>query len=621
LNFFKPLPLLAMSLCVAVIGAAAYMWMLHSMHGHNHGAHTGHGTNGHDGQSYQEIQYASVTRESAGGAYQVELTPADNTVPLLQLHHWFARFFLSDGSEIRPQQIVLSGGMEAHGHGLPTEPKLSQYVTDKGFQIDGVRFNMAGIWSLRVEFVHANESDYADFELEFPVIEHQREHQTDDEQLKDDKSMTDATHTMSHDKKNHLENDPAGDFPEWSEQEISLLETLSLKTGHLEVKNTGNHVADNMDAAELGHALFFDQHLSGETDTSCASCHIPENYFTDTKTSGNGIPTMPRNTPSIVGAAFSTWLYWDGRRDSLWSQALAPIEAAAEMAGNRLSAVKHIYDNYNKAYEAVFGDLPALDFASLPAAASPVTSETDQNAWNALDKDTRLAIDGVFVNIGKAIAAYEMRLLPAAGPFDNFVDELLSGDREAADSHLGAEQQAGLKLFISTRTQCMNCHVSPMFSNHGFHNIGTGLSRQTNFDFGRMLGIQAVLLNEFNCRGIHNSERQAGDPECDELRFINDDEASGMMKGAFRVPSLRGLKQTAPYMHDGRYKTLEETIRHYSEPAPELLAQQHEIPAIEPLDDAQVQQIASFLHALGDGIAGDEKWRNPPRTRKQLMLK
>ena len=343
------------------------------MHGHNHGSHAGHG--GHenhgsgaaDGQSSQEIDYASVTRESSGGVYRVELTPADNKVPLLQLHHWFARFYLSDGSEIRPQQIVLSGGMAAHGHGLPTEPKLSDYVDDKGFQIDGVRFNMAGIWSLRVEFVYANQSDYADFELEFPVIEHQDGQNSGD-------STTEATHAMSHDNKDHTNNDSGENFPPWSEAEISLLKTLSLTTGSLELNNSGNHVAANQDAAQLGHALFFDKGVSGDGTTSCATCHIPENYFTDSKASGNGIPTMPRNTPTIVGAAFHTWLYWDGRRDSLWSQALAPLEPAAEMAGNRLAVVKHIFDNYQEPYQTVFGELPSLDFASLPDAASPVLS-------------------------------------------------------------------------------------------------------------------------------------------------------------------------------------------------------------------------------------------------------
>ena len=578
------------------------------MHGHNHGSHAGHGAAMHDGQSAQEIQYAAVTQDSSTGVYKVELTPADEKVPLLQLHHWFARFYLSDGSEIRPQQIILSGGMDAHGHGLPTEPKLSEYVTDKGFQIDGVRFNMAGLWSLRVDFVYANKSDYADFELEFPLIEHSDEH---DQHNKNDSSegITDTGHAMSHDNKSHGHDSADENFPEWSEQEISLLKTLSLTTGQMELKNTGNHVADNKDAAELGHALFFDKGVSGDGNTSCATCHIPENYFTDTKASGNGIATTPRNTPSIVGAAFHTWLYWDGRRDSLWSQALGPIEASAEMAGNRLSVVKYIFDNYSEPYQTVFGELPTLDFPSLPDTASPIGSEADKSAWETIERDSRLAINDVFANIGKAIAAYESQLVPASGPFDDFVDALVSGNRETADGHLGAEPQAGLKLFISTRTQCMNCHLSPMFSNYGFHNIGTGLSQETNFDFGRMLGIQAVLLNEFNCRGVHNSDQEA---DCDELKYINDDDSTGMMKGAFRVPSLRGLTQTAPYMHDGRYKTIEETIRHYSEPVPELLAQQHEIPAIDALDDAEVQQIASFLHALGDGIAADEKWLMQP---------
>ena len=105
------------------------------------------------------------------------------------------------------------------------------------------------------------------------------------------------------------------------------------------------------------------------------------------------IGTSKRNTPSIVGAAYSPWLYWDGRRDSLWSQALSPLEDPNEHGSNREQVVAAFLadDQYAAAYRSLFGEPPAHN----PE-----------------------AVNSVFANIGKVIAAYERLLLPGASRFD-----------------------------------------------------------------------------------------------------------------------------------------------------------------------------------------------------------
>ena len=112
----------------------------------------------------------------------------------------------------------------------------------------------------------------------------------------------------------------------WSVAEIAILESMSLENLPPLPNDPSNAVADDPRAAELGHALFFDTRLSLNGGVSCATCHQPERKFTDGLVKGQAIGTSNRHTPSIIGTAYSPWLYWDGRRDSQWSQALSPLE-------------------------------------------------------------------------------------------------------------------------------------------------------------------------------------------------------------------------------------------------------------------------------------------------------
>ena len=128
--------------------------------------------------------------------------------------------------------------------------------------------------------------------------------------------------------------------PAWSDAEVAVLRSLALESLPPLPPDPGNAVADHPAAARFGQQLFFDPRLSANGGIACATCHQPIRQFTDGLQKGQAIGTSMRNTPSVIGTAFSPWLYWDGRRDSQWSQALSPLEDPNEQAGNRLQILR-----------------------------------------------------------------------------------------------------------------------------------------------------------------------------------------------------------------------------------------------------------------------------------------
>src|SRR5205823_1544551 len=144
---------------------------------------------------------------------------------------------------------------------------------------------------------------------------------------------------------------------------------------------------------------------------SCASCHVPPHAFTDGKPLSEGIARGRRRTPSLLNVAYRRWLFWDGRKDTLWSQALAPIENEVEMGGNRVAAARAVASDpaLRAAYEALFGPLPPLDDpARFPVGARPGAEgarDPLDAAWRAMNDEDRLAVDRVFARMGKALEA------------------------------------------------------------------------------------------------------------------------------------------------------------------------------------------------------------------------
>lgn len=366
-------------------------------------------------------------------------------------------------------------------------------------------------------------------------------------------------------------------------------------------------MADEPRAARLGHALFFDAGLSRNDLVACASCHQPDRYFTDGAPKAVGVGVGARNAPTVVGSAHSPWQFWDGRRDSLWSQALAPLEADVEMGSTRLEVVRHVTGSprYRSAYSELFGAAPDFSVAAgWPDRAGPFGDAEARIAWKALSEAQRGSVDQAYANVGKVIEAYERRLQPGASRFDRYVESLLEGPPPDGPA-LDADELAGLRLFSDVgRTLCLRCHNGPLLTNQAFHNVGT--ARLAGFDFGRFLGIQSLLIDPFNCLGPHSD---AASDECGELEYLDRNRA-GEKTGAFKTPSLRGVSRTAPYFHDGSFDSLEAVVDHYREPPP-VEGTGHELQPVE-LSDAEAAQLVAFLRSLDGGVAGEKRWLEPP---------
>lgn len=390
----------------------------------------------------------------------------------------------------------------------------------------------------------------------------------------------------------------------WSEEEIATLQSLSLSSLPPLPEDPSNRVADDPRAVALGHQLFFDTRLSANGEVACASCHAPDSAFTDGLPLSQGVGTTPRKSMTITGTAYSPWLFWDGRADSQWSQALGPLENPLEHGGDRTMYAHLIARHYRAPYEALFGPLP--DLSHLPPSAGPVEDPQAAAAWAAMAPEDREVVTSIYVGIGKSIAAYERRILPGPSRFDRYVDALSAGDTERAEEHLDREEIAGLKLFVG-EAGCTDCHNGPLFTNNEFHNTGVPARPGVPEDVGRALGAQQVLEDEFNCLGEHSD---AEPRECSELRFVKA-EGHELMR-AFKPPTLRNVAEAAPYMHAGQFETLREVIEHYAA-APEAPAGHSELEPLN-LSPAQLGRLEAFLRSLSAPLATPEELLRPPST-------
>jgi cytochrome c peroxidase len=403
----------------------------------------------------------------------------------------------------------------------------------------------------------------------------------------------------------------------WSASERARLDSLSIWALAPLQESTSNRVAESRRAAELGHRLFFDTGLSANGRIACASCHNPALHFTDGRTTARGIGVTSRNSPNLVGAAHSPWMFWDGRRDSLWAQALAPLEAAAEMGSTRLAVVRRVTTHRATAslYRQVFGMAPKLDDLNrFPEHAGPFGDVNERAAWTRMSAEDRQIVDRAFANVGKAIEAYERLLQPGPSRFDRYVHNLRDENPTLENAQLSEMELQGLRLFVDAdRTPCLRCHNGPLFTNQSFHDVGTA-SRAGGFpDFGRLLGIQAVLIDPFNCLGPHSDS----DPEdCGALRFINKSHVAAQ-SGKFKTPTLRGLVRTAPFLHDGRFGTLDEVIEHYRNPS----AGDDRPREMAPLEisDEERRALVAFLVSLDGTVTTPSRWLEPPRDASPLV--
>jgi len=326
-------------------------------------------------------------------------------------------------------------------------------------------------------------------------------------------------------------------------------------------------------AVAWGRDLFHDKRLSRSGQVSCASCHVPKQAFQDglpTARAGDDATPGRRNTPSVLDSDLQRWFGWDGAHDSLWAASLAPLLARDEMGQGvaDLAALVRRTADLQRGYRRAFAQAPPAE-------------------------DEQLVVD-----VAKALAAYQATLRSPRTPFDDFRDALARGDVRAASRYPAAAQR-GLRLFIG-QGRCSVCHAGPAFSNGEFADIGVPFFVPGGVDPGRHGGLQALQASRMNRLGPFNDAQVHGpklpDPRAVTTRHVV---IEPRHFGEFRVPGLRQLTRTAPYMHNGSLATVEDVVRHYDQLNEDRLhADGERILRRLDLRPAQAADLAAFLRSL-----------------------
>jgi len=326
-----------------------------------------------------------------------------------------------------------------------------------------------------------------------------------------------------------------------------------------------NRASGNAAAIALGEHLFFEPRLSPSGMVLCATCHAPFRAWQDGRARALGLAETDRNTQSLLDVRYHRWFGWDGAGDSLWAQSLRPILDPREMGGSPAQAAVLVRGDPQLAcrYEKAFGAPPPADMALL-------------------------------AGIGKALAAFQETLVSGRSSFDDFRDALEKGDRAAAARYPAAAQR-GLRIFVG-RGNCSVCHFGPAFTNGEFHDVGVPFFVRGGVDPGRHAGLKRLQANPFNLLGGFNDDRSGA--AAVKTRQVA---AEHRNFGEFKVPSLRNVARTAPYMHNGSLATLADVVRHYSEVSADRLHSDGEA-LVRPLrlSSEESADLVAFLESLSE---------------------
>ncbi|MCH2023987.1 MAG: cytochrome-c peroxidase [Saprospiraceae bacterium] len=328
------------------------------------------------------------------------------------------------------------------------------------------------------------------------------------------------------------------------------------------------HPNDNpitVEGIELGRHLFYDPILSRDSTISCGSCHILNKAFTDGRAKAIGIDNLlgNRSSMSLINIGYSRVksrshnFMWDGRFESLEEQVVkGPIEDPLEMDNTweKVESDLRKHHEYPKMFRKAFG----------------IDCKED------ITRDL----------VGKAIAQFERTLNSANSKFDQ--------DQWVPFVYMTAQELRGMTLFIgdaagvpSTKdAECAHCHSfsqnKALFARNDFSN--NGLDSVTNLTDFIDLGYGYITNN------------------------ISEN-------GQFKEVTLRNIALTAPYMHDGRFATLEEVVDHYTSggnPSPNLASELTTAPTITTLTTSDKEDLIAFLHALTDtSYFNKSEWMSP----------
>jgi cytochrome c peroxidase len=377
--------------------------------------------------------------------------------------------------------------------------------------------------------------------------------------------------------------DPA---PMFTTAERAALKALRYDDG-APPADPSNHVADDPAARAFGQRLFFDSSFSGrllEGDNdgtsatlgmqgqggrvSCAGCHVPSAGFVDTRSPHQqvslGAQWTMRRTPTLLEVAFAPLFNWDGRRDSIWNQALGVMESNKEFNSGRLFVAERLFEKHRAEYETIFGAMPPLDDATrFPALTAETTGcvelasmtgskfqcrgmPGDGADFDGMKPDDQALVGQVAANATKALAAYVRQLRCGAGRFDKWLD----GD----DAALTRAEQRGAALFVG-RAACVSCHTGPRLTDGAFHNVGlspaiVAVAIQDLNDRGAATGVAAALTDPTSTAGALSDGDRHALPAA----------VTATMEGAFRTPTLRCAAGHPSFMHTGQMSGLDQVM-------------------------------------------------------------
>jgi cytochrome c peroxidase len=296
----------------------------------------------------------------------------------------------------------------------------------------------------------------------------------------------------------------------------------------------------------LGKKLFSDNRLSGNNTRSCATCHKPDRYFSDGLKGSpvmNGNGSTRRNAPSLLYSAYQYGQFLDARDSSLEKQIYTVLQNPDEMH-SALADVAHKANN--KEYKAYFRK------------AFPTTAKTVTPAM-----------------VARAIAAYERTL----NPFNSAFDRYINGNTTA----MNAAAQRGFNLFMG-KALCGTCHFAPVFN-----------------------GTLPPLFNRSELEVL-------GTPANGDLSHPLKDVDSGRFQVfpisfyqyAFKTPTVRNTSETAPYMHNGSFTTLDDLIEFYNRGGGSGIGLDVPTQTLSGrklnLSKAEIADLKSFISALKDSL-------------------
>lgn len=319
--------------------------------------------------------------------------------------------------------------------------------------------------------------------------------------------------------------------------------------------------------AELGKLLFFDNRLSGDGSTSCASCHDPEQGWGDGNAVSRGYPgTLHwRNSQTVLNAVFLEKFFWAGEALTLEAQAKSAFTGnlAANLDPTMAEERLRQMPEYMRRFEEVYG--------------------TFGPRWP---------------DLLKAVVAFERTVVSRNVPFDTWIE----GDDDA----LSPEAERGLELFLG-KAGCAQCHSGPLFTDEAFHALGVPRNPEFDTDPLRQIALRWQVL----ARGVSEEEYRTATEDLG-LFYTTKQESD---KGKFRTPPLREVAITGPYMHNGVLSTLREVVEFYNQGGGEGA---NRSPLLRPLD--LVADEIDFLVAFLEALTGDPVVVEPPALPEYEVL-